>query len=199
MESTGGNIVAIGMANGLAIAAVVTATGHISGGHINPAVTLALFASRVKGWVDTGAYISVQLAAGLLGAAAASAIWPGDTPVPLPVNEMTNVQAIAGEAMVTFILLLMVFGTVVDRHGTWFRVAGIPVGFTVAALVMAVGSYGIATMNPALLLGLHIVAGEVSGMTFALVAAQLVGAVAAALLYMLVFMPRLHGAPEPRT
>ena len=74
--------VGIGLVFGLVIMVMIYATGHLSGAHINPAVTLAFTLTRHFPARDAGAYVAGQLAGALAAALALLAIWP-DTPAAL--------------------------------------------------------------------------------------------------------------------
>ena len=74
----GGTLGTIGVALtfGLVIMAMVYSTGHLSGAHINPAVTLAFTLTRHFPARDAGAFVAAQLAGAVAGALALLAIWP---------------------------------------------------------------------------------------------------------------------------
>jgi len=107
-----GDWLAIGLAFGIAIAGSIYALGRVSGCHINPAVTIALFATGRFPGRDVGPYIVAQL----LGAAAASllfawAVGPdavaiGGLGATAPFHGIGYVQAIVIEAVGTFLLML---------------------------------------------------------------------------------------------
>ena len=73
----GAGLITIALAHGLAIGVMVSAVGHVSGGHFNPAVTLAIWVTRRIGTGAAGLYILTQLGAAALGALALRVLLPG--------------------------------------------------------------------------------------------------------------------------
>lgn len=147
----GGSLLTVALAFGLVVAVMVSATLHISGGQFNPAVTLALLATRKMSLHDSLFYILTQLvaatAAGYLLVAMfnTTAVWDG-TPVPkLP---FTAMKAMIMEVILTFILVFVIFGVAVDRRGPNL-VAGLLIGLTVTLDILFGGPYTGASMNPA--------------------------------------------------
>lgn len=145
----------IGLAFAVAIAAMVYTIGHISGCHINPAVTLAFAFTKRISWSEAGVYILAQFVGALLGAlgialifgvSAASTIGLG----PTNFNEASTsyLQAIAIEIVGTFLLLFVIMGTAVDGRAPagW---AGLIIGLIVAGEVIVMGPITGPSLNPA--------------------------------------------------
>jgi aquaporin Z len=185
---SGGGLVTIALAHGLAIAVMVSAVGHVSGGHFNPAVTIAAWVTRRLGSGATIAYIGAQLAGGVLGALALRFLLPGQvwsdvslgTPLVNPI--LADWQAIAIEAVLTFLLVWVVFATALDPEGSFNKIAGLAIGLTIAMDIMVGGPFTGAAMNPARSLGPAIVSGEFTGWwVYAL--GPIIGGTIAALLY----------------
>src|SRR2546428_10737970 len=145
----------IALAFAFAIAAMVYTIGHISGCHINPAVTIALAVSRRIGWRVAAAYVVAQLIGGILGAlviglaygtSAAATLGYGATNF----NAATTgyVVATAMEAIGTLFLLFVVMGTAVDGRAPsgW---AGLIIGLMVAGEIFAFGPVTNVALNPA--------------------------------------------------
>lgn len=149
-----GDWLAIGLAFGIAIAGAIYAFGRVSGCHINPAVTIALFATRRFSGRDTVAYIAVQL----IGAAAASlllawvigpdAVTIGGLGATAPFAGIGYLQAIVIEAVGTFLLMLVIMGVAVDERATP-GFAGLMVGLAVAGIITTTGNLTGASLNPA--------------------------------------------------
>src|SRR5215467_7575660 len=79
-NSTGGiGLLAIALAHGLAIAIMVSALGHISGGHFNPAITIGLWVTKRVNTVDVVLYWIAQLAGAIVAAFLLKAIVPEET------------------------------------------------------------------------------------------------------------------------
>ena len=169
LGSVPGGLLGIALAHGLAIAVMVSATGGISGGHLNPAVTFGLF---VGGKIDFGktiaywiAQLSGAVAAGflcvcLLGSGAVA----GGTPdIPqanngslLPIVSVA--QAIAIEAVLTFFLVFVVYGSAVDARAP--KIGGLAIGLTVALDILFGGPLTGAAMNPARTFGPALASGH---------------------------------------
>ena len=144
----------IAFAFAFAIFAAVYSIGHISGCHINPAVTIALAATRKIDWGTAAYYIGAQLVGALIGAALTLAVLLGNDPATLGLGSV-GVNANAGlavgvlaEVIGTAILVFTVFGAAVDgRAPAGF--AGIIIGFIVYGIIILVGPITGAALNPA--------------------------------------------------
>ncbi|MCK9278435.1 MAG: aquaporin family protein [Methanoculleus sp.] len=188
-----GDWLAIGLAFGIAIAGSIYAFGRVSGCHINPAVTIALFATRRFPALDTGAYVVAQL----VGAAAASllfawAVGPdavviGGLGATAPFAGIGYLQAIVIEAVGTFLLMLVIMGAAVDERATP-GFAGLAVGLAVAGIITATGNLTGASLNPARTFGPYLgdwlLAGQNLWALFPIyIIGPIIGAVLAAFLY----------------
>jgi len=158
-------LVGIALAHGSVLAVMISAMGHISGGHFNPAVTVgALVGKKIKGPM-AGAYVAAQLAgavvAGLLLRMIFSpAVWePVHLGTPGLGSGITPGIGILVEVVLTFFLVLVVYGTAIDDRGTWKAVGGFGIGFTVLCDILMGGPLTGASMNPARTFGPALVAG----------------------------------------
>lgn len=160
-------LVGVALAHAVALAIGVSFAMPISGGHLNPAVTLGLMS---VGKVDarTGAvHLAAQVLAALLAALALQAFFPEEiagvvaygTPQ-LSLN-VSLLQGIGLEALMTFFLMSAVFGTVVSADAP--RIGGFGVGLTLVFLILGGGTLTGAAMNPARALGPAIAAGRWTG------------------------------------
>jgi MIP family channel proteins len=108
-------IVQISLAFGLGVATMVWAIGHVSGGHINPAVTCAMLITRKIGIARAALYIVSQSAGALVGAALLKVVTPGYAQGALgqtSVHPDMNVgQGFGVELLITFVLVFTVFGS----------------------------------------------------------------------------------------
>jgi MIP family channel proteins len=146
-------LVAIALAHGLALAIMVTAFGHISGGHFNPAVTVAAFVGRQIDILHGVLYIIAQLAAAVLAGFALRAVFPTDVwqsvnlGTPAVAADISFGTAVLIEAILTFILVIAVFGTAMDPRAA--KVGGFAIGLTISADILIGGPLTGASMNPA--------------------------------------------------
>lgn len=152
---TGGeNLVAIGLAHGLAIAVMIAAAGHISGGAYNPAVTVGLAIAGKLTPQQTIAYIVAQLAGAVAAAGALVAIFPESTvdAVNLGVPQVGSIfepsAALLAEVILTFFLMYVIFGAAVDQRSDK-SIAALAIGLTISIDIFAMGAVTGAAMNPA--------------------------------------------------
>lgn len=145
----------IGLAFAIAIATMVYSVGHISGGHLNPAVTIAMGVTRRIKWSEAGVYLVAQLLGSLVGALGIALAYGTSTAVAtgFGANDFNGALvslpvAIAVEAVGTFTLLFVIMGTAVDGRAPagW---AGLMIGLTVGVNIMALGPVTGAGLNPA--------------------------------------------------
>src|SRR5947207_1984563 len=145
----------ISFAFAFAIFAAVYSVGHISGCHINPAVTIALAATKKVDWSTAAAYIGAQLVGAVVGALLTLVVLSGNNPATLGLgsvgyNAATSgvLVAVAAEAIGTAVLVFTVFGSAVDgRAPAGF--AGLIIGFIVYGIIILVGPITGASLNPA--------------------------------------------------
>ncbi|MEN3368752.1 MAG: aquaporin [Verrucomicrobiota bacterium] len=160
IKTAGHDVLAVALAHGLTIAAFVSATMHISGGHLNPAVTFGLVCS---GHMTLGAAIRYWISQ-LLGAITAAwiclCLFDRDVIVngtPQLAINLTPGQGVLVEAILTFFLVFVVHGTGVDERGR--RIAGLAIGATITLDILFGGTLTGAAMNPARVFGPALVAG----------------------------------------
>ncbi|MBI4730141.1 MAG: MIP family channel protein [Acidobacteria bacterium] len=153
----GTGLVTIAIAYGLTVAAMVAALRHVSGGHLNPAVTIAAWVTQRIGAGTAFCYVVAQLAggaagAGLLRASVPDAVWRQDgvkLGATLVNPAVSGGQAVLIEAVLTFFLVWVFFATMIDPEGAPRAVAGLAIGAVVLAGVMMGGPFTGASMNPA--------------------------------------------------
>jgi aquaporin Z len=184
----GVDITGVALAHGLAIFVAICAFAHISGAHFNPAVTIALAATKRIAPVDAVAYIVAQL----IGAAAAAAVLKSAFGtlggVPALADGVTTSTGILIEAVATFILMIVIMGVAVDSRGTFSIVAGLPIGMAIVGDIFFAGPATGAAMNPARWFGPALVTGDMGSALIYLVG-PIVGALVAVFVYDLVMKP----------
>lgn len=188
--------VGIALVFGLIVMAMVYATGHLSGAHLNPAVTVAFVLTRHFPRAEALAYLVAQLAGALVAAGLLAAIWPG-TPAALGTTlpSVGTGSALAYEAVLTALLMFVIMAVATDTRAVG-AAAAIAIGGTVGLDALFGGPITGASMNPARSIGPALASGELQDL-WIYVVAPLVGASAGALAYQLV-RGEHPGEPEPR-
>ena len=194
---TGAGIVGVALAHGFVLAVMVSVLGHISGGHFNPAVTIAAWVVRKIDSPRAGLFIVTQLVAGIAAAAALRGLLPGALVNPtgaetnlgntLVNDAMTIGAAVVLEAILTFFLVIAVFGTAVDDRGPFSKTAGLTIGFVLVFDILMAGALTGASMNPARSLGPAVVSGNYSDL-FVYFVGPIGGGVIAAAVYWWAFL-----------
>ncbi|GCE30834.1 hypothetical protein KDA_63180 [Dictyobacter alpinus] len=186
-------LVGIAAAHGLALGILITIFGVTSGGHFNPAVTIAfLIARRIKP-VLALCYIAAQLAGAILGAFLLRIVFPTNvwkssllgTP-----GLSTGISVGAGisvEALLTFFLMLTIYGTAVDIRVP--KIGGMAIGLTVMVNILGGGVLTGGAMNPARAFGPALASG-IWANQFVYWIGPIVGAVLAACFYEYLILPR---------
>ena len=202
--AAGGGLVGVALAHGIILAVMVSATMRISG-HFNPAVTVGFLAARRIEPMMAGVYVAAQIIAAILAAYALKGLLPAQLATATRLGgqsislDVTLGQAIGLEAIATFFLAFVIFGTAVDPKAP--RLGGLAIGLTIAADILAIGPFTGGSMNPARSFGPAVASGIFEGQAVYWIG-PLVGAVAASLLYDTLFIRRErepvdHGAVRP--
>jgi MIP family channel proteins len=158
--ASGAGMLGVALATGLTMGVAISALGHISGGHFNPAVTVGAWVTGKVESPRAGLYILVQLlasaaAATLLRITLPKRIWePTSLGATLlnPAAKSVGFTAPKGlllEAAMTFFLVLVVFGTAIDDRGAFKAIAGLGIGLAITADILIGGILTGASMNPA--------------------------------------------------
>ena len=147
----GGTIGAVGvaLAFGLIVLAMVYALGHISGAHINPAVTLGFWASGRMSAAEVGRYAAAQLAGAALAAVLLLLFFPaGAVKAALTVPSIVPLKAVALEFVLTAVLMFVVLAVAIDNRAQGVM-AGVAIGAVIAVEALVAGGLTGASMNPA--------------------------------------------------
>ncbi len=155
-QVSGGRIglTGIALAHGLAIATLVSATGHLSGGHLNPAVTVGFVVTRRMTVRQGVQYAAAQLIGASFAALFLTASFPeaarqaAHLGTPALARGVTPGVGIVVEAILTFLLVFVVFGVAVDARGPR-GIAGLMIGLVIAMDILAAGTLTGGAMNPA--------------------------------------------------
>jgi aquaporin NIP len=177
--------VGIALVFGLVVMAMVYATGHLSGAHLNPAVTVAFLLTRHLPRADALAYLAAQVAGALLAAGLLAAIWPSDPAALGTTLPTVGVgSAFAYEAVLTAFLMFVIMAVATDTRAVG-AAAAIAIGATVGLDALFGGPITGASMNPARSIGPALVSGELQYL-WIYIAAPLAGAILGALAYQVV-------------
>ncbi len=162
---TNAGLIGIALAHGCMMAVLVSAMGHISGGHNNPAVTVgALVGGKIKGPM-AGAYIVSQLAGSAVAGFLLLQVFPESVWKPVNLGTpglgsgVTVGTGILVETVLTFFLVMVVYGTAIDERGTWKAIGGFGIGLTIMCDILMGGPLTGASMNPARTFGPGLAAG----------------------------------------
>jgi MIP family channel proteins len=143
----------VAFAHGLALMVMVYALGHISGTHINPAITISMVATRQMPWVKGAGYIAAQIVGAILAGALlrylfadfVTATHLGTTQLQEGFNAGRGLVA---EIVTTALLAAVIFGTAVHKKAVP-GFAGIAIGLTLALSILAMGPVSNGSLNPA--------------------------------------------------
>jgi len=180
--------VGVSLVFGLIIMVMVYATGHLSGAHINPAVTLAFTLTRHFPARDAAAYVGAQAAGAIAGALLLLAVWP-DQPARLGATlpSVGSGSALVYEVVLTAILMFVIMAVATDTRAVGTG-AAIAIGGAVGLDALFGGPVTGASMNPARSLGPALAAGEFADL-WIYFAGPFLGAPLGALAYQLVRGP----------
>ena len=184
------DLLGIALAHGLAIAIMIAAVGGISGGHFNPAVTFGFLVTKrisiekaAQYWVSQllgasfAAWILKSVYGSMAGTVGGASLSQGVSPM----------KAMIAEGIGTFLLMLVIVGTAVDKRGSF--AAGFPIGLTISSVILVIGPMTGAALNPARWFGPALVTGSWSN-AWVWLLGPLLGASVAALGYNWLLHPK---------
>jgi MIP family channel proteins len=174
-------------ANGLGLAVAVSATLSVSGGALNPAVVLGLWAAKKLQNREVIPYILAELVGAIAAGLALVAAFPASLGNPVHWGSPTmsallnSWQGIGIEALLTFVLMFAIYGTAIDpRHP---KIGGLGIGIAVVADVLVAGNLTGAAMNPARAFGPMIAGQFFPGYWYVYLIGPVIGAIVAAIVY----------------
>jgi len=189
----------VALATGLAVAVMVTAVGHISGGHFNPAITFGFLLTRRIAVVLGLAYIVAQLLGGVLAALLLRWIFPAanrnaaNLGAP-SVHTIDIGAALVVEALITFFLVWVVFAMTTDARNAYTGISGLAIGLVIVFGMLIAYPITGGSFNPARAFGPELVSGSWSDAWIYYVG-PLAGGAIAALLYDEVYLRTAAPAP----
>lgn len=180
--ATGGGVITVALAFGLALIAGLYTVGRISGGHFNPAVSLAMFLDKRMSATDLLFYWASQVVGALLASLALAWVIGKDavaiTITTLNAELVTTTGGIVGEALFTMVLVMAIL--VISKSTSYSKYLGI--GFTLTAVILMGAAFTGGSVNPARSLAPAIVGGDMTDIWVYLIGPA-VGAVVAWVLY----------------
>jgi MIP family channel proteins len=192
----------VALAHGLILALMVSATMNVSGGQLNPALTVGLLVARRITPTLAGVHIVAQLLGAVVAAWALKLTMPGalftsafggGQSIAL---DVTAAQAIGLEAIATFFLMFVVYGTAVYSNAP--KIGGLAIGLTIAAGILAIGPLTGGSMNPARSFGPAIVSGVLAGQVVYWVG-PILGAIVAAVVWEFGILGAERKAPSAKS
>lgn len=147
----------IALAHGLAIAVMVSVTAAISGGHLNPAVTLGLLSAKKIDLLNALGYVAAQCSGAIVGAVVIKLCFPIAVltsigmGTPALGDGITTSMALVTEIVLTFFLVFVIYGVVIDKYTP--KLSGLIIGLTIVLDILMGGPISGAAMNPARHLG----------------------------------------------
>lgn len=183
----------IALTFGLVIMVMIAATGHISGAHFNPSVTVAFALTRHFPWRDVPFYVGGQVLGAVFGALTLRVVI-GDVATLGATLPAGSVGASFGlEVLLTALLMFVIIAVATDTRAVG-EIAAIAIGATVALGALWGGPISGASMNPARSIGPALVAG-VGADQWVYVVAPLIGAAIGGFLYQWLRQPAVQPAP----
>jgi MIP family channel proteins len=193
-SGTGGfGLLGVALVHAIVLSVMVSATMGVSGGHLNPAVTLGFLATRRIDGKSAAMYIVAQLVGAILAGLAIKAFLPGPmvratiAGTPQLAGTITVPLAIGMEALLTFFLVSAVFGTCVNPDAP--KIGGFGIGLTLFFDIMVGGPFTGAAMNPARAFGPALTSGVWTSHAVYWIG-PIIGGVVAALLWDKVILPK---------
>lgn len=192
-QQTQGSETLIGLAAsaGIAVMIVILSTGHISGAHINPAVTIAFAALRHFPWKHVPVYIGAQIIASFCAAFTLKVVLHPIMGGGVTVPSGSYIQAFALEFIISFNLMFVITAVATDTRAVG-ELAGIAVGATVMLNILIAGETTGASMNPVRTLGPAVAVGNYKAIWIYLTA-PILGALVGAGVYSAVKLPDEDG------
>jgi aquaporin NIP len=183
VDADGGGLgqVGISLAFGLAVMAMVFALGHVSGAHINPAVTFGLALRRRFSWAEVPGYWVAQCAGAIAAAFALRASLGDVADLGATSPSGSDAQSFFWEVALTAVLLLVILAVATSARSA-AGAAAVAIGGTIALASLVGGPISGASLNPARSLGPAVVSGSL-GSLWIYLAAPIVGGALGATLY----------------
>jgi MIP family channel proteins len=169
---------------------MIASLGGISGGHFNPAVTFGFLVTKRISIQKAAQYWAVQLLGAALAAWILKTVYgamAGSVGGAALSEGVSSSKGLLAEAIGTFLLVVVVIGSAVDKRGSF--AAGFPIGLTISSVILVIGPITGAAINPARWFGPALVTGTWTN-SWVYIAGPILGAVVAALGYNALLNPK---------
>ncbi len=187
------DLTGVALAHGLVLAIMVSITAHLSGGLVNPAVSVSLWVTGKLAGHRAAILIAAQVLGAVAGAFVLRALAPAQAwesasgGTPALADGYSAAKGVLVEAITTFFLVFAVYGTAVDDRGPFAKTAGFTIGLVIAFDILAFGPYTGAAMNPARWFGPALAAGAWANW-YVWIVGPIAGAIVAGVVYWGVFL-----------
>jgi aquaporin NIP len=192
LTSTLGHV-GVAITFGLVVLVMVSGTGHLSGAHLNPAVTLAFALTRHFPWREVPAYILFQIIGAVAGAATLFALFGNVANLGATVPSGSALQSLLLEILLTAALMFVITAVATDTRAVG-QLAALAIGFTVLANALWAGPISGASMNPARSFGPALISGTWQEQ-WIYWAGPIIGAALGATIYQALRVPTTGPAP----
>lgn len=173
------------LAIGTTLMVMIFATGHISGGHLNPAVTLAVWMRGKCPTREVPGYMIAQVAAAVVAALLVLAMKGNPTVTPMEFKS-GDWRPLVAEFLGTFALAFVVLNVATAKANASNSFYGMAIGFTVVAMAFALGGYSGGAFNPAVAVGITTMGLNAVGNLWIHLLADFSGGAVAALVFRMV-------------
>lgn len=173
-------LVGISFAFGIIVSSVIYIFGSISGAHINPAITIALLIAKLTSKIDAIFYISAQISGAFLASFLLQVMFPENLTLGATVPSGEILPSFLIELILTFFLILTVFGVTSKKE--FSSITGLIIGLLVTAIILFAGPISGGSFNPARSMAPAIVSGNLSALWVYLLAPTL-GAIIASFVW----------------
>jgi MIP family channel proteins len=176
--------VGVGLTFGLIIIVMISAVGHLSGAHFNPAVTLAFASARHFPWRRVGPYLVAQIGGALLASLLLRAMFGNVAHLGATLPHGSDGQSLVLETVLTFFLMFVITAVATDARAVT-RAAAFAIGGTVGLEALFAGPISGASMNPARSLAPALVSGTTASLWLYIIG-PILGALAGAWTYRII-------------
>lgn len=179
--------IGVALTFGLIITVMIATTGHISGAHFNPVVTISLALIRRFSWQEVPPYISAQLFGAILGASTLRLLFGSTANLGITLPQGNPIQSLGVEILLTAVLMFVITSVATDSNSAKL-LAPLAIGATVTLDALWGGPISGASMNPARSFGPALVAG-IWSYQWIYWSGPMIGAILGAFIFQMIKLP----------